>query len=75
MNGKRFAALRFQGPGTDLRVGLADGHVWMGGSETAKNGVTCNPNIPTEEIFTTPHRGPIATAPSAAPSRFPMAAR
>jgi aminopeptidase len=23
--------------------------------ETAKNGVTCNPNIPTEEVFTTPH--------------------
>ncbi len=56
MNAKRFAALHFHGPGTDLRVGLADGHIWMGGSETAKNGVTCNPNIPTEEIFTTPHR-------------------
>ena len=55
MNAKRFAALHFQGPGTDLRVGLSDGHIWMGGSEAAKNGVTCNPNIPTEEIFTTPH--------------------
>ncbi len=55
MNAKRFATLHFQGPGTDLRVGLSDGHIWMGGSEAAKNGVTCNPNIPTEEIFTTPH--------------------
>ena len=56
MNAKRFSTLHFQGPGTDLRVGLSDGHIWMGGSEAAKNGVTCNPNIPTEEIFTTPHR-------------------
>ncbi|SIP93564.1 aminopeptidase T. Metallo peptidase. MEROPS family M29 [Rhizobium sp. RU33A] len=55
LNGERFAALRFTGPGTDLTVGLADGHEWHGGASTAKNGVTCNPNIPTEEVFTTPH--------------------
>ncbi|GES43003.1 aminopeptidase [Rhizobium dioscoreae] len=55
MNGQRFAALHFQGPGTDLTVGLADGHEWHGGASTAKNGITCNPNIPTEEVFTTPH--------------------
>lgn len=55
LNARRFAALHFRGPGTDLRVGLSDGHLWLGGAETAKNGVTCNPNIPTEEVFTTPH--------------------
>ncbi|EKF60434.1 aminopeptidase [Agrobacterium albertimagni AOL15] len=55
LNGERFAALHFTGPGTDLKVGLADGHEWHGGASTAKNGVTCNPNIPTEEVFTTPH--------------------
>jgi len=55
LNGQRFHALRFTGPGTDLTVGLADGHEWQGGASTAKNGVTCNPNIPTEEVFTTPH--------------------
>jgi aminopeptidase len=55
LNGQRFAALQFTGPGTDLTVGLADGHEWHGGASTAKNGVTCNPNIPTEEVFTTPH--------------------
>jgi aminopeptidase len=55
LNGERFAALHFTGPGTDLTVGLADGHEWHGGASTAKNGVTCNPNIPTEEVFTTPH--------------------
>ena len=44
-----------RGPGTDLTIGLADGHEWVGGASTAKNGIVCNPNIPTEEVFTTPH--------------------
>ena len=55
LNARRFGALHFTGPGTELTVGLADGHEWHGGASTAKNGVTCNPNIPTEEVFTTPH--------------------
>lgn len=55
LNGQRFASLHFSGPGTDLTVGLADEHEWHGGATKAKNGVTCNPNIPTEEVFTTPH--------------------
>jgi aminopeptidase len=56
LNARRYAALRFRGPGTDLTVGLADGHAWCGGAAPAKNGIVCNPNIPTEEVFTTPHR-------------------
>ena len=55
LNGKNFWAIRFRGPGTDLTVGLADRHLWQGGAATAKNGITCNANIPTEEVFTTPH--------------------
>ena len=55
LNAKRFESLHFKGPGTDLTVGLADGHEWHGGASKAKNGITCNPNIPTEEVFTTPH--------------------
>ena len=55
LNSKRFHALHYSGPGTDLTIGLADGHDWQGGAATAKNGITCNPNIPTEEVFTTPH--------------------
>jgi aminopeptidase len=55
LNGQRFAALHYTGPGTNLTIGLADGHEWEGGASTAKNGVICNPNIPTEEVFTTPH--------------------
>ena len=55
LNQQNFASLHFSGPGTDLTVGLADGHEWMGGSSLARNGITCNPNIPSEEVFTTPH--------------------
>ncbi|WP_134682037.1 aminopeptidase [Paracoccus ravus] len=55
LNDERFEALHFTGPGTDLMVGLADGHEWHGGASVAQNGVICNPNIPTEEVFTTPH--------------------
>ncbi|MDR3764264.1 MAG: aminopeptidase [Acidobacteriota bacterium] len=56
LNEKRYAALHYQGPGTDFRLGLADDHMWMGGGTEAGNGVYCIPNIPTEEVFTTPHK-------------------
>jgi aminopeptidase len=56
LNEKRYSALHFRGPGTDLRVGLADGHLWLGGGTTARNGRYCIPNMPTEEVFTTPHK-------------------
>jgi len=56
LNEQRFAALHYTGPGTDLTIGLADEHRWKGGASEAKNGITCNPNIPTEEVFTTPHK-------------------
>jgi len=56
LNAKRFSALHFKGPGTDLTVGLADDHLWAGGGTIAGNGVYCQPNIPTEECFTTPHK-------------------
>ena len=57
MNQSRYAALHFKGPGTDLKVGLADDHLWLGGGTTAGNGRYCIPNMPTEEVFTTPHKG------------------
>lgn len=56
LNERRFAALHFRRPGTDLRVGLADDHIWLGGATTAKNGIRCIPNLPTEEVFTMPHK-------------------
>jgi aminopeptidase len=56
LNEKRFSALRYKGPGTDLTIGLADDHWWCGGGSTAKNGIAGFPNMPTEEVFTTPHK-------------------
>jgi aminopeptidase len=58
LNAKRFAALHFKSAdgSTDLTVGLADQHLWAGGGTTAGNGIYCQPNIPTEECFTTPHK-------------------
>ncbi|GMP09003.1 MULTISPECIES: aminopeptidase [Bradyrhizobium] len=55
LNGQRFRALQYNGPGVDLTIGLADGHEWEGGASLSKNGISCNANIPTEEVFTTPH--------------------
>ena len=49
LNKHNFQSLHFTGPGTDLTIGLADGHEWKGGASLAKNGVTCNPNIPKME--------------------------
>ncbi|MBV8631219.1 MAG: aminopeptidase [Silvibacterium sp.] len=56
LNEKRYSALHFKGSGTDLKVGLADNHLWLGGGMTAGNGIYCIPNMPTEEVFTTPHK-------------------
>jgi aminopeptidase len=56
LNEKRYAALQYSGPGTDFRLGLADDHLWLGGGTTAGNGAYCIPNMPTEEVFTTPHK-------------------
>ncbi len=56
LNGKRYAALKYRGPGTDFTLGLADDHLWLGGGTTAGNGNYCIPNMPTEEVFTTPHK-------------------
>lgn len=56
LNGKNYTALRYTGPGTNLEIGLADEHKWLGGGGKANNGISCMPNIPTEEVFTTPHK-------------------
>lgn len=55
LNEHHFGALRYtSGNGTDLTVGLTDRHLWEGGSATSLSGVEFFPNIPTEEIFTSP---------------------
>jgi aminopeptidase len=47
-------ALELRGPGTALDVGLASGTRWLGGPEETQSGVKITPNMPTEEIFTSP---------------------
>ena len=56
MTKQQYSALHFKGPGTDLRVGLSVDHVWLGGGSLARNGIYGIPNMPTEEVFTTPHK-------------------
>ncbi len=56
LNQRAFAALRYTGPGTDLTVGLADGHTWESGSSISAAGTEFVANMPTEEVFTAPHR-------------------
>jgi aminopeptidase len=51
---RRFDAVRFRGPGTDLTVGLLPESRWLCATFTSRDGVEHLPNIPTEEIFTSP---------------------
>ena len=55
LNGKRYAGLRLRGPGTDLTLGLPDGHIWGGARMPTQAGIDFTANIPTEEVFTSPH--------------------
>lgn len=54
LNERRFDAIRFRGPGTDLTVGLNPGSTWRAAEMQTAFGVTHIPNLPTEEVFTTP---------------------
>lgn len=56
LNEEQFEKLTFTAPGTDLEVHLATDHFWMGGSKISQVGDSYVANIPTEEVFTTPHR-------------------
>jgi aminopeptidase len=47
-------ALHFEGPGTDLTVGLLPSSSWVGAISTTIDGLEHLPNVPTEEVFTTP---------------------
>lgn len=57
LNRKRYAKLRFTAPGTDLTIGLPEGHIWVNAHMSNQDGVPFTANIPTEEIFTSPHKG------------------
>ena len=53
---RQYSSLHFKAPGTDLEVGLPAGHIWIGGGDETPKGVPFCANLPTEEVFTLPHR-------------------
>lgn len=56
MQAKKYSALHYKAPGTDLTLGLPQGHKWISGQSLAENGVVFTANMPTEEMFTCPDR-------------------
>jgi len=56
LNQQRLRTLRYKGEGTDLTVALPPGHVWCTAQLVTKSGLPFVANLPTEEIFTAPHR-------------------
>ncbi|MBP6786094.1 MAG: aminopeptidase [Candidatus Promineofilum sp.] len=56
LNAKQYDALHYTGPGTDLTVGLPENHHWIGGPAPTAIGISNVANLPTEEVFTAPHR-------------------
>ena len=56
LNERRFDAVRFRGPGTDLTLGLLPQSRWYGGASKTNLGLRYVPNLPTEEVYTSPDR-------------------
>jgi aminopeptidase len=56
LNDRQYTALHYAAPGTDLTVGLPQNHVWHSGGLTTQHGLPFVANIPTEEVFTMPHK-------------------
>ncbi|NWO12105.1 MULTISPECIES: aminopeptidase [Virgibacillus] len=56
LNDKNYKKLIFKAPGTNLEMELPEGHIWKGGSAQTEGGITFNPNMPTEEVFSLPHK-------------------
>ncbi|MBM7563451.1 aminopeptidase [Paenibacillus sacheonensis] len=58
LNEQKYSELRYRSAstGTDVTIGLPEGHVWVSAGTQSKQGSTFIPNMPTEEVFTSPHR-------------------
>ena len=56
LNRQQYDALHLRAEGTDLTIGLPPRHVWMAARMRAENGIDFTANLPTEEVFTLPHR-------------------
>lgn len=54
LSARRFDAIHFRGPGTDLTVGLLPAALWLSAAFTTQSGIVHIPNLPTEEVFTNP---------------------
>lgn len=71
LNEKRYKALRYKGPGTDLRIELVDDHLWVAAASKTPSGIRYVPNLPTEEVFTMPRKdGVSGTVSSTMPLNF-----
>lgn len=55
MNAKQYGALKLSAPGTDLTIGMPEGHIWISTRMKSKGGIDFTANVPSEEIFSTPH--------------------
>jgi aminopeptidase len=56
LTAKQYKQLHYVAPGTDLKVGLPERHIWLGGSKQNAQGIWFVPNLPTEEVYTAPLR-------------------
>src|SRR5699024_842969 len=56
LNEKQYDKLIFTAPGTNLELGLPKGHIWQGGTAVSEDGIVFNPNMPTEEVYSAPHK-------------------
>lgn len=56
LNARAYTALKYTAPGTDFTLGLPDNHIWNGAHSQTPSGITFIANVPTEEVFTMPHK-------------------
>jgi aminopeptidase len=56
LNRMHYVALKYTGDGTDLTIGLPSGHTWVSGRSVSRSGIPFTANLPTEEVFTIPHK-------------------
>lgn len=59
LNDRKYKALRYRARGTDLTVGLPEGHIWVAAGSHDDKGTEFIANIPTEEVFTSPLRNSV----------------
>lgn len=56
LNDRRYQKLHYTAPGTDLTIELPHNHLWVGAGSINEKGFEFMANMPTEEVFTVPHR-------------------